>query len=168
VVTTDGTAEPGAPGEIVIAGPTVCSGYLGEEAVALESLEQRWFFTGDIGFLDDEGYLYVLDRRDDLIVSGGENVYPAEVEHTLLGHPLVADAAVVGVPHENWGTRPVAAVVWRGNPATAAEALTAHCRQCLAPFKIPARFVLVDEIPRSASGKLVRRQLRESFAAPPG
>ena len=122
-----------------------------------------WFCTGDAGYLDDEGYLYVVDRRDDLIVSGGENVYPAEIERVLLEHPAVRDAAVVGLADPIWGMRPVAIVVWSGDPAAAGDALRAHCRSLLATYKIPERFLVRDELPRSSSGKLLRRELRESL-----
>ena len=117
-----------------------------------------WFRTGDAGYLDGDGYLYVVDRRDDIFISGGENVYPAEIERVLRDHPLVLDAGVIGVPDESWGTRPVAAVVWRGDPDRARLDLLQHCRQHLAGYKIPDRILLLDELPRSPSGKLLRRR----------
>jgi fatty-acyl-CoA synthase len=104
-----------------------------------------------------------VDRRDDLIVSGGENVYPAEIERVLLVHPMVRDAAVIGVPDATWGTRPVAIVVWAGDPAIAARELRAHCRSHLAGYKIPDRILTRDELPRSPSGKLLRRALRDEM-----
>lgn len=159
-VTLDGVeCASGETGEIEVRGPSVFAGYLGEQPRRPES----WFATGDAGYVDDHGYLYVVDRRGDLIVTGGENVYPAEVERVLLTHPLVRDAAVVGVPDETWGARPVAAIAWAGGAGQAAIVLEEHCRLVLAPFKTPDRFLEVDEIPRSPAGKLLRRKVRELF-----
>ena len=101
-----------------------------------------------------------------MIVSGGENIYPAEIERILLEHPRVADAAVVGVPDEEWGARPVAAVVWMGDPAAAQGELLHHCAGRMASFKIPERFVLMEALPRSASGKMLRREIRDAIAVP--
>ena len=123
-----------------------------------------WFRTGDAGYLDRDGYLYVVDRRDDLIISGGENVYPAEIERVLAEHPSVLDAGVIGVADESWGSRPVAAVVWRGDADRAPLDLHHHCLKRLSGYKIPDRFLLVSELPRSPSGKLLRRALREMIA----
>jgi O-succinylbenzoic acid--CoA ligase len=149
------------PGEIEVRGPTVFAGYLGDAANQGALTEDGWLRTGDIGYLDDDGFLYVVDRRDDLIVSGGENIYPAEVERVLLQHPLVSDAGVTGIPDEAWGARPVAGVVWQGDPAAAKIALRDHCAAHLAGYKIPATILLFDVLPRTASGKLPRRRLRE-------
>jgi O-succinylbenzoic acid--CoA ligase len=154
-------AGPGETGEIEVRGPSVFAGYLGEPRRAPE----MWFATGDAGYLDDDGFLYVVDRRSDLIVSGGENIYPAEVEQALLAHPLVRDAAVVGVPDATWGARPVAAIAWAGDAGQASTELSTHCRVTLTSFKIPDRFLEVGEIPRSPAGKLQRRRVRELFEA---
>ncbi|MFN8590061.1 MAG: o-succinylbenzoate--CoA ligase [Thermomicrobiales bacterium] len=158
VTTPDGLAAPDEPGAIEVSGPTLFLGYLGEEARGDE-----WFATGDIGVLDGDGYITVLDRRDDLIVSGGENISPAEIERVLLGHPNVRDAGVIAALDDLWGARPAAAVVWAGEPAAAAATLTAFCRERLAGFKIPVRIDVVDALPRTASGKLLRRELRRQF-----
>src|SRR3954447_23048726 len=106
----DAPVAAGEVGEIVVRGPSVTPGYLDRPDATARAWRGGWFHTGDLGRLDDEGYLYVLDRRDDLIVSGGENIYPAEIEAVLLAHPAVADAGVVGVPDERWGQAPVACV----------------------------------------------------------
>jgi o-succinylbenzoate---CoA ligase len=142
----------GADGEILVRGPTVSPGYLHQPA------EEAWLRTGDLGYVDDEGYLFVLDRRDDLIVSGGENVYPAEVEAVLLAHPAVEEAGVFGVADAEWG-QIVAAAVKLEQPASIDD-IVAFCRQRLAGYKVPRRIELVDTIPRTASGKLLRRELR--------
>ncbi|MFN8539025.1 MAG: o-succinylbenzoate--CoA ligase [Thermomicrobiales bacterium] len=153
-------APPGEVGEIVVRGPSLTPGYLDRPDATAHAWRGGWFHTGDLGRLDDEGYLYVLDRRDDLIVSGGENIYPAEVEATLLAHPAVADAGVVGLPHETWGQVPVAIVQLR--PGTTAD-LIAHCSARLASYKVPKAIHYRDTLPRNAAGKLLRRVLRESL-----
>ena len=166
VVTDAGVDRVGEAGQIEISGPTVFAGYLGETEPGCHFTGDGWFPTGDIGFLDGEGFLYVLDRRDDLIVSGGENISPAEIERVLLEHPHVQDAGVFGADDAWWGTRPAAAVVWTGQRDGASSALAEYCRQRLAPYKVPDRFLIVEALPRSPSGKLLRRVLRERSADP--
>ena len=148
-----------ATGEIEIQGPAVFPGYVGRSFEEARSAD-GWFRTGDVGFLDEEGFLYIVDRREDLIVSGGENVYPAEVEAVLLTHPDVLDAGVTSTRDGDWGASPIAAVVWNGDPDAAESSLHELCAARLARYKIPARFLVVAELPRSASGKLPRRRLR--------
>lgn len=161
VVDGGGLAGPGQIGGIEVRGPTIFAGYAGRVTQDTFS-EDGWFATGDDGYLDEEGFLYVVDRRQDVIISGGENIYPAEVERVLMQHPSVADAGVVGMPSEAWGARPVAAVVWHGHDGTDVEAaLLAHCRRRLAAYKAPDHVVVVANLPRSPSGKLLRRSLRE-------
>lgn len=162
----DQEAPPGQPGEILVRGPTVTPGYFNRPRESEEALRGGWLRTGDIGYLDEEGYLYVLDRRDDLIVSGGENVYPAEVEEVLRSHPDVLDAAVVGLPDERWGQRVAAAVVLREGAGVSGEGLLAFCRERLAPYKVPREVRVARALPRNAAGKLLRRALREGW--PPG
>ncbi|HZS86409.1 MAG TPA: o-succinylbenzoate--CoA ligase [Chloroflexota bacterium] len=155
----------GEPGEIVVRGPTVTPGYADRPEETAAALRDGWLHTGDLGYLDDEGYLYVLDRRGDLIISGGENVYPAEVEAVLLSHPAVADAGVAAQADERWGQVPVAYVVLSpGTPCTVEE-LLAYCRARLAGYKVPARCIVVPALPRNAAGKLMRQRLSE-LAAP--
>jgi O-succinylbenzoic acid--CoA ligase len=151
----------GGEGEIVVRGPTVTPGYLNRPEATARTIRDGWLHTGDIGYLDGEGYLYVLDRRDDLIVSGGENVYPAEIEAVLQSHPNVAEAGVFGAPDERWGQVPVAVIVLRPGGSISAEALIAHCRERLATYKTPARIEFCDALPRNAAGKLVRNKLRD-------
>ncbi|MBA2597435.1 MAG: o-succinylbenzoate--CoA ligase [Chloroflexia bacterium] len=163
ITDANGVVASGAFGEIEFRGPTLFAGYLGDGYGPAGRTVDGWFQSGDIGYLDEDGFLFLVDRRDDLIVSGGENIYPAEIEQVLRGHPRVIDAAAIGVPDERWGSRPVAAVIWHGDSGTASEALRRHCAERLASYKIPDRFVLVADLPRSASGKLRRRALREKF-----
>jgi o-succinylbenzoate---CoA ligase len=151
--------SPGAVGEIVVRGPTVTPGYLNRPEATAAALRDGWLYTGDIGYLDDEGYLYVLDRRDDLIVSGGENVYPAEVESVLESHPDVAEAGVYGRPDERWGQVVMAVVVVREGTSISPEELIAHCWGRLAGYKTPIQVQFVSALPRNAAGKLLRRRL---------
>lgn len=159
-------APPGTPGEILVRGPTVTPGYLRDPQATRRALAGGWLHTGDIGYVEPDGYLYVLDRRDDLIVSGGENVYPAEVEAVLTAHPAVEEAAVTGRSDAEWGQVPVAAVRLRaGYHATEAELLE-FCRARLAGFKVPRQIRFMDALPRNAAGKLLRRSLREALSLP--
>ncbi|MCI0778158.1 MAG: o-succinylbenzoate--CoA ligase [Chloroflexi bacterium] len=153
----------GESGEIVVRGPTVMSGYLGDPDATAEVLRDGWLHTGDIGYIDADGNLHVLDRRDDLIVSGGENVYPAEVEEVLRSHTGILDAAVFGVPDERWGQRVIAAIVLRAEEQPTEEELAAFCGTRLASYKVPKEFRFVPQLPRSPSGKLLRRSLREEW-----
>jgi O-succinylbenzoic acid--CoA ligase len=141
-------------GEIWVQGPTVSPGYLHG------AVRKGWLRTGDLGYLDEDGYLYVLDRRDDLIISGGENVYPAEVEAVLLAHPAVLEAGVVGRADPEWGRAVAAAVVLKPGSDLAVEDLIAFCRERLASYKVPRQIVVHEALPRNAAGKLLRRELR--------
>jgi o-succinylbenzoate---CoA ligase len=146
-------------GEICVLGPTVSPGYLHQPP------RDGWLRTGDLGYVDDHGYLYVLDRRDDLIISGGENVYPAEVEATLVAHPAVREAGVIGVPDPEWGKRVAALVVLEPGQTATAEELIAFCRRRLAGYKVPRRIEFGQSLPRNAAGKLIRRELRMQESA---
>ncbi len=152
-------------GEIVVRGPVVMAGYFGQPDATARAIEDGWLRTGDIGLVDGQGYLYVLDRREDLIVTGGENVYPAEVEDALFSHPSIAEAGVIGIIDEKWGQRVVAIARLADGADEAAHdapALASWCRARLAGYKIPAEFRFVtDPLPRTASGKLRRGELRD-------
>ncbi|HWQ29001.1 MAG TPA: 2-succinylbenzoate-CoA ligase, partial [Dehalococcoidia bacterium] len=156
-------AAPGEPGSIVLRGPVVMAGYWNQPEASARALRDGWLHTGDLGVVDAEGYLYVLDRRDDLIISGGENVYPAEVEAVLLAHPAVADAGVFGVPDERWGQAVAAAVVLAPGARVSEDELRAFCRERLAGYKTPAGIRFADALPRTTAGKLQRRLLRERW-----
>lgn len=150
--------NPYEEGEILIRGEHVTPGYIGRFQQK-SSTEDGWLHTGDIGYFDDEGYLYVIDRRSDLIISGGENIYPAEVENVILSHPKVTEAGVCGVEDETWGQVPVAFIV-KKEEVTEEEMIT-FCMQKLAKYKVPKKIYFVDELPRNASNKLMRRKLKE-------
>ena len=156
----------GEPGEIRVQGPTVMTGYLDDEEASARALAGGWLRTGDVGVLDPLGRLKVLARRLDLILSGGENVYPAEVEAVLSAHPGVAEAAVVGRSDATWGEVPVAAVVLR--PGAEAKDLLQWARSRLAGFKVPAEVVAVASLPRTAAEKVDRVALRRSLIAASG
>jgi O-succinylbenzoic acid--CoA ligase len=150
--------SPGDPGELVVSGPTVSPGYLDADATAA-AFGDAGLHTGDVGYRED-GLFWVVGRTDDLIVTGGENVAPAEVADTLRDHPDVTDAAVVGVPDEEWGERVTALVVTRNGVDPAASALDEHCRARLAGYKVPRTIHFADEIPRTASGTVDREAVR--------
>jgi long-chain acyl-CoA synthetase len=160
-------APVGEVGEIWIRSATVMKGYWNLPEATEEAIRPGgWFRSGDAGYLDEDGYLYLYDRVKDMIVSGGENVYPAEVENVLMAHPAVADAAVIGVPHDKWGETPKAMVVRTPDDAGAAvtdDELLAHCRERLATFKCPTSVDWVDALPRNPSGKILKKDLREPF-----
>ncbi|GLY38887.1 fatty-acyl-CoA synthase [Amycolatopsis sp. NBRC 101858] len=160
----DAEVAPGELGEITLAGPKVFAGYWRDEEATAKAIRDGWFHTGDIGRLDEDGYLYVEDRKKDMIVSGGENIATPEVERVLYEHPDVVEAAVVGLPHERWGEVPQAFVVRREGSGLDAEKLVAHCRERLAKFKVPADIRFVDELPRTPSGKVLKRTLRAATA----
>ncbi|MET3683617.1 O-succinylbenzoic acid--CoA ligase [Alkalibacillus flavidus] len=145
-------------GEIMVKGPSVTSGYYKREAETAEKLEYGWLKTGDLGYLDDDGFLFVVDRRKDLIISGGENVYPAEIESVLKGHPDVIDVGVVGQTDSRWGQVPVAFIV-SGKPVEDLD-LDAYSHAHLAKYKVPKAWYDIDELPRNAAKKLLRHQLQ--------
>jgi O-succinylbenzoic acid--CoA ligase len=150
---------PGEPGEIAVRSPAVMAGYHARPEATARVLRDGWLLTGDVGVLDAEGWLRVLDRRDDLVVSGGENVYPAEVEAALESHAAVAEAAVAAEPDPDLGGRVAAWIVPAAGAAVDEDALRAYCRTRLAGYKVPRAFHVVASLPRTPSGKLRRREL---------
>jgi acyl-CoA synthetase (AMP-forming)/AMP-acid ligase II len=165
VVDGDGAdVEPGEVGEIVYRGPTVMAGYYKNPKATQETFRGGWMHSGDLVLEDDEGYLYVVDRTKDMIISGGENIYPAEVERAIAQHPSVRDVSVFGVAHPRWVETPVAAVVARGAERPTQEELVRFVQERLASYKKPSAIVFVDELPRNASGKVLKRSLRESYS----
>lgn len=159
--TTLADAPAGQVGELWIRSRMVMQGYWnqpGETAAAL--VDGEWLRTGDAAYLDGQGYIFLFDRFKDMIISGGENIYPAEIENILNGHPAVREVAVIGVPHEKWGETPRAVVVLRPGEQATAEELIAFSRKHLAHYKCPTSVVFTDVLPRNASGKLLKRELR--------
>jgi long-chain acyl-CoA synthetase len=154
--------RPGDPGEVVVRGPNVFSGYWRQPEATAEVLDaDGWFRTGDVGILDD-GNLYLVDRKKDLIIVSGFNVYPREVEEVLFRHPKVAEAAVIGAPHPYTGETVKAVVVVRPGEEANQEEITDFCRRYLARFKCPEVIEFVDALPVNPSGKVLRRELRDT------
>jgi long-chain acyl-CoA synthetase len=157
-----GTLLPvGEAGEVVIASRTIMRGYLGRPEATAEALRDGWLHTGDVGFLDSDGYLTLVDRIKDLIIRGGENIYPKEIEDALLGHELVVEAAVVGAPDEKYGEVVVAHVALRNGASITEEELLAFLEQRLARYKLPTRIHLREGLPKNAVGKIVKEELRK-------
>jgi long-chain acyl-CoA synthetase len=157
--------QPHEVGEVWLRAPNVMAGYFNREAETAAALVDGWLRTGDGGYVDEEGYLFLTDRMKDMIVSGGENVYPIEVEEALARHPSVDDVAVIGVPDERWGETVMALVIPRDGSAPSAEELVAFARERLAGYKLPRIVLFVDELPRTPTGKVLKRELRARFAA---
>lgn len=161
VVTADGhEAGPDEVGEICLRGPKVFTGYWRDEAATANAIHGGWFHTGDIGSLDADGYLTIVDRKGDMIISGGENIASSEVERVLYEHGAVLEAAVIGIPEARWGEVPKAFVVLYEGAEVDAEDLVAHCGENLARFKVPKEIEFVHELPRTPSGKVLKRELR--------
>ncbi len=158
----DGTfLSAGEIGEICVASPSVMVGYHEEPGLTAQRLEDGWLRTGDVGRLDEKGFLYILDRREFMIISGGYNIYPVEVENVVAEHPAVAEVAVVGVPDERWGEVVTAVVTLNPGAELDVEELRASCRSQLASFKVPRHIVVRDDLPRGPTGKLLKRQIKE-------
>jgi fatty-acyl-CoA synthase len=155
----------GTVGEIVHRSPHAMLGYWNDPARTAEVFRNGWFHSGDLGVLDDEGYLTVVDRKKDMIKTGGENVASREVEETIYQHPAVSEVAVFATPDPVWIEAVTAAVVVRDGQSVTPQELIDFCRARLAPFKTPKRVIVVDNLPRNASGKLLKRELRESLSA---
>jgi fatty-acyl-CoA synthase len=161
----DVDAAPGALGEILIAGPNVFAGYWGLPDASQHELRGGWFHSGDLGFIDDEGFLTIADRAKDMFISGAENVYPAEVEQLIMELPAVESVAVIGVPDEKWGEVGKAIVLPVEGMTVTHDELVAHLDGRIARYKIPKSTVLVDALPRTASGKVRKNELRERYGA---
>ena len=155
---------PSAIGQICIRGPNVMQGYYKQPQETQAALVDGWLRTGDLGTTDEDGHYYIVDRKKDVIIRGGQNIYPAEIEEVLYRHPAVAEVAVVAVGDEELGEVPVAYVAFRPGEEADPEALRELCRGALAGFKVPRRVVVVAELPKGPTGKILRRSLRDSFA----
>ncbi len=164
IVGDDGMDLPtGQVGEIAVRSPQIMRGYWKLPDATKRALDGDWFLTGDAGYLDDKGYLYIYDRVKDMIVSGGENIYPAEVESALFGHPAVADVAVIGVPDERWGEAVKAVVVKRPGAGITAGELLSWARDRIAGYKLPKSVDFIDALPRNPTGKILKRELRRPY-----
>ncbi|MDT7538497.1 MAG: hypothetical protein QOI82_2082 [Actinomycetota bacterium] len=150
-------------GEVVLRGPNVMLGYWNKPAETAEVLRDGWYWTRDLGYLDSEGFLFLVDRAKDMIISGGENVYSIEVEDALCKHPAVLESAVIGVPDEKWGERVHAAVVLRAGGTVTENELSAHCHELIAGYKCPRSMEFLTELPRSGAGKVLKRDIRDRY-----
>jgi len=159
------SVAPGEKGEIVLRGPKVFPGYWKDPEATEKAFAGGWFHTGDIGVRDEDGYLFIVDRLKDMIVSGGENIASSEVERVLYEHPAVLEVAVVARAHERWGEVPVAFVVRREGATATAEELIERCRGQLARFKVPQEVTFIDALPRNPSGKVLKRDLRDDLSS---
>jgi fatty-acyl-CoA synthase len=158
---------PGQDGEICLRGPKVTKGYWKDPAKTAAAFFGDWFRTGDVGHLDEDGFLYLTDRKKDMIISGGENIASSEVERVIYELPAVREVAVVGLPDIRWGEKPVAVVVLADNSALDLASLATHCRSRLAGFKVPKDLVIRDSLPRNPSGKVLKRVLRAELETAP-
>ncbi|MDN5915084.1 MAG: AMP-binding protein [Pseudonocardia sp.] len=162
-------ADPGGVGEIVVRGPNVMAGYHNRPEETAAALVDGWYLTGDMGYLDEHGYLFVVDRLKDMIITGGENVYSTEVENTLFRHDDVLEVAVFGVPDPEWGEAIHATVVLRPSTSTTSEELRAHTRSRIASYKVPRVVHVVDgALPKSGAGKILKRNLRAAYSPDAG
>ena len=160
----DRDVAPGELGELIARGPNIMKGYYNRPEATAEALRGGWLRTGDVATVDEDGYLYIVDRMKDIIISGGENIAPREVEEVLYSHPAVAECSVIGVPDEKWGERVHAVVVPKRGTAADAEALVSHCRESLAHYKCPRSVAFADALPRDPVGKIQKKVLREEYA----
>ena len=151
----------GEPGEIIIKGPQVMQGYYNKPQETAKALQDGWFYTGDIGYMDEDGYLFIVDRKKDMIIAGGYNIYPREIDEVLFEHPKIQEACAVGVPDPYRGETVKAFVVLNPGQSLTEEDLNAYCREKLAAYKVPRSYEFVEELPKSAIGKILRRELRD-------
>ncbi|WP_454766201.1 long-chain-fatty-acid--CoA ligase [Cupriavidus campinensis] len=167
IVDPEGREVPrGTVGEIIVRGPNVMLGYWNQPEATAQAVRNGWMHTGDGGYMDADGFVFLVDRMKDMIISGGENVYSAEVERALASHPAVAQSAVIGVPHEKWGESVHAVVVLKQGAGATLESIQAHCRELIAGYKIPRSAEFVDALPVSSVGKVLKNDLRKRHWKP--
>jgi acyl-CoA synthetase (AMP-forming)/AMP-acid ligase II len=154
---------PGEVGEIWLRSESNMLGYFHLPQATEDTIVDGWVRTGDAGYVDEEGFIYLKDRLKDMVVSGGENIYPVEVENTIAKHPAVVDVAIIGVPHEKFGEALLAFIVLQKGSALSVDELIEFCRDKIAGYKIPRQIELLDELPRNPSGKVLKKVLREPY-----
>jgi fatty-acyl-CoA synthase len=150
-------------GELIQKGPTVMKGYWNNPKATAETVKEGWLHTGDLAKVDKEGFVYIVDRKKDMIISGEENIYPAEIEQVLYSHPKIQEAAVIGVPDEKWGESVKAVVVCKPGEKLTEEEVIAFAKQHLASYKKPKQVVFIDQLPRNASMKVLKKELRQKY-----
>jgi len=159
----DNDVEPGVVGEIIVQSKSVMVGYWHRPDLTKETIVDGWLHTGDMGYYDDQGYMYIVDRKKDLVISGGENIYPREVEEVLYRHPAVMECAVIGVPDEKWVERVHAVVVLRPGHSATGEEISNFCKENLARYKAPRSVEFVESLPKNPQGKILKKELREKY-----
>ena len=157
----DKEMEPGEPGEIVIKGPQIMMGYYKKPEETEDALREGWFLTGDIGKFDEDGYLSVVDRKTDMIIAGGYNIYPVELDDVLMGHPKILEACTIGIPHDYRGETVKAFIVVKEGEKLTEDEVIKYCKENLAAYKVPKIIEFIDDLPKSAVGKILRRKLKE-------
>ncbi|MBW2365000.1 MAG: AMP-binding protein, partial [Deltaproteobacteria bacterium] len=155
----------GEEGEVIFKGPQMCLGYYNKPDETANSIRDGWFYTGDIGKLDEDGYLYIVDRKKDMIIAGGFNIYPRDIDEVLFEHPKVLEACAIGVPDEYRGETVKAYIVPKPGETLTEEELNSFCRERLSAYKVPKIYEFIDELPKSAVGKILRKELRTLDAA---
>jgi len=155
----------GESGEIAVKGPQIMMGYYNRPAETKEAIRDGWFLTGDLGKFDEDGYLTIVDRKKDMIIAGGYNIYPVELDGVLMGHPKILEACAIGIPHEYRGETVKAFIVTRKGETLTADEVSNHCKKNLAAYKVPKIIEFIDELPKSAVGKILRRKLKEMEVA---
>ncbi|MGD0764922.1 MAG: long-chain-fatty-acid--CoA ligase [Dehalococcoidia bacterium] len=158
---------PGQYGEIVVKGPNVMQGYYNNSQATAETIVNGWLRTGDMGYVDDDGYFFIVDRKKDMIIRGGENIYPREIEEVLFTHPQIAEATVIAKPDPIWGEAVLAIVVPAAGSALSAEDVIAYCQERLADYKVPREVLFRQDLPKTLTGKVQKKQLREELFGPP-
>ena len=153
-------------GELLVRGDMVMKGYYQSPKETAETLKDGWYHTGDLGYMDEDRYFYIVDRKKDMIITGGENVYSAEVENVLYMHPAIAEAAVIGVPHEKWVEAIKAVIVLKPGAKANEQEIIEFCKQNLASYKKPAYVEFVTEMPKTSMGKILKRELRKLYGKP--
>jgi acyl-CoA synthetase (AMP-forming)/AMP-acid ligase II len=155
--------DPGETGEVVARGPNLMDGYWNKPEATAAVLRDGWYRTGDLGYMDDERFVFIVDRATDMIISGAENVYSVEVEDAVMAHPAVVEVAVIGVPDDYWGERVHAVVVLTDGATLELDELQDFCRARIAGFKLPRSLSAVEALPKSGAGKILKRELREAY-----
>jgi long-chain acyl-CoA synthetase len=159
----DNEVSPGSEGEVVIRGRNIMKGYLNQPEATAKVMRNGWFHSGDVGKMDEEGHFYIVDRKKDMIIRGGYNVYPREVEEVLYAHPDIAEACVIGVPDEKYGEEVKAVVTLMPSAKTAPEEIVEYCKKHVAAYKYPRVVEVVAEIPKGPTGKILKREVRRIF-----
>jgi acyl-CoA synthetase (AMP-forming)/AMP-acid ligase II len=154
---------PGEKGELVVNGPLVMAGYYKNPAATAGVSGHGWHHTGDVGYVDEDGYVFIVDRKKEMIITGGYNVYPREVERVLLAHPAIQECAVIGAPHEKWGEAVTGVIELKAGSTLGAEELIEFCKQQLGSIKTPKAIEFWPELPRTAVGKVDKKLIRQSF-----